>query len=75
MTLKRLLMLVMLGTVLLALPVVTLAQEEPVAAETTTPSEPPGLSTLVFLLGVGAIVVVAGKSLGRDNFKQDHENK
>jgi hypothetical protein len=75
MTVKRLLMLLILGTVLLAMPVMTTAQEAAAAAETTAPAEPAGLSTLVFLLGVGAIIVVGGRSLGRDNFKQDNESK
>ncbi|MBZ0296842.1 MAG: hypothetical protein K8L99_30050 [Anaerolineae bacterium] len=71
--------------VLLALPLWTvLAQDEEPAAEDTatevvpeeetteaTPQNLPGLDTLMFLLGAGAIVVVGGAVLARDSFREE----
>lgn len=49
----------------------TLAQEETAEA----PAAVPGISTLVFLLGIGAIIVVGGAMLARDSFKSDSEER
>jgi hypothetical protein len=59
-----------MGVVLLSLPVTITAQEtEPPAEETA--ATPDGVSTLMFLLGAGAIVVVGGAMLARDNFRSE----
>jgi hypothetical protein len=66
MPMKRLLLLT-LSVGLLALPLLVMAQEEEAAA----PAEPVGLTTLVFLLGLGAVVVVGGRAMLRDTFNSD----
>lgn len=69
---KHLLLAVLLSGLLLAAPV--LAQET--AAETTEEAAPavPGISTLVFLLGAGAIIIVGGALIARDNFQSDNND-
>lgn len=52
---------------LLALPALALAQAE--AAE--QPPAPVGIATLVFLLGTGAVMLVGGVMIARDNFRGD----
>lgn len=70
MKIKRLLLALLLGSFLLAMPLTMTAQDaEPAAEETST--VPGGVSTLMFLLGVGAIIIVGGAMLARDNFKSE----
>ncbi|MAS32610.1 MAG: hypothetical protein CL610_01300 [Anaerolineaceae bacterium] len=68
--LKHLLMAGLLASLLLAAPIGLMAQEEePAAAEMQ--SAAPGISTLIFLLGAGAIIVVGGAMMARDNFQSE----
>lgn len=63
---KRLLLFT-LGLLLFTMPLLVMAQEE-TGTEAAAPAEPFGLTTLVFLLGMLAIVVVGGvQALRRDS--------
>jgi hypothetical protein len=70
MTIKRLLLALVLSSMLLALPLALSAQDEEAVIEES--AGPEGLSTLFFLLGAGAIIIVGGVALARDNFKADN---
>lgn len=67
--LKRLLFVLMLGTLLLSIPA-TFAQEE--AAAETSPAVP-GITAGVMLLGLGAIILVGGAIIIRDSFNPEEE--
>jgi hypothetical protein len=71
-SLKHLLITLLLGSLLLAIPM-AFAQEEAPAAETSAAA--PGIATLVFLLGAGAIIVVGGASLARDRYNADKNER
>jgi len=71
-SLKSLLLVLLVGSLLLAVPL-TVAQEEASAAEANPAA--PGIATLVFLLGAGAIIVVGGVSMARDNYRPDEDKK
>lgn len=71
-TFRKFLLALVLCSFLIAVPL-TLAEEAP-GAETQTTEEvasPPGAATFVFLLGAGAILIVGGAMLARDNFRGD----
>ncbi len=73
---KKLLATVCLIAVLLT-PLAVYAQEE-TAAETPAAeqtSAPPGLGTLMLLVGIGALAIVGGRIWLRDNYKPDTEAK
>lgn len=66
---KTLLIIVLL----LALPLTAaLAATEETAQE--APQSPFGLTAFVLLLGIGAVVVVGGAMLARDNFRDDGDS-
>lgn len=65
------LMVALVCGLLLALPALALAQAEPAAAE--QPPAPVGIATLVFLLGAGAVMLVGGAMIARDNFRGDSD--
>jgi hypothetical protein len=68
---KKLLVLLLLSALLLA-PLAAYAQEEvgeAPAAEEAAP--PPGLGTLVLLIGLGAVALVGGRIWLRDNYTGD----
>ena len=66
---KHLLPALMLASMLLIVPG-TLAAQETTAEAVTGPS---GLMVLIFLLGVGGVVLVGGRWLIRDSFQPDDE--
>ncbi len=68
---KHLALTLLAISLLLAVPL-TFAQEE-AAAETEAAA--PGISTLVFLLGAGAIVIVGSTMLARDTFQSDSDEQ
>jgi hypothetical protein len=68
---KHLLATLLLGALLLSVTGLTAAQEA--AAETSASA--PGISTLIFLLGAGAILVVGGAMIARDSFRADGDDK
>jgi hypothetical protein len=68
---KKMLVVILLAAMLLA-PMATYAQEDaatetPAAEQTSAPS---GLGTLMLLVGVGALAIVGGAMLARDNIKR-----
>lgn len=69
-------LLVGLVCALLLMPAVMTAQEE-ATTETATSQEasanPIGVTSLIFLMGAGAIVVVGGAMLARDSYREDAE--
>ncbi len=69
-SLKHLLIALLIGSLLLAVPL-TVAQEEAPAAETNPAA--PGIATLVFLLGAGAIIVVGGVTLARGSYHPEDD--
>ena len=69
--LKRLTMAVLLSGLLLLETATMMAQEATPAAEATAASQPQGIGTLVFLLGIGAIIIVGGAIMARESFKSD----
>jgi hypothetical protein len=71
-SLKYVLLALLLGSLLLAVPM-AFGQEEAPAAETEAAA--PGISTLVFLIGAGAIIIVGGASLARDSYRSDNDKK
>ena len=73
MSLKRLLILIYLITMFISVPVM-LATEEAEAAAVDAAAVPGGVSTLMFLLGIGAIVLVGGAMLARDSFQSDNKD-
>jgi hypothetical protein len=70
MTPKRILLILFALSLLLTTPALLAAEEA--AAE--TPSSPVGISTLIFLLGLGAVIIVGGAMLARDSFKSENED-
>jgi hypothetical protein len=68
--LKHLLLTCLLLGLLLAVPL-ALAQEE-AAAE--APTAAPGISTLIFLLGAGAVIIVGGARMARDSYRSDDKD-
>lgn len=68
---KRLLLAIILGCLLVSVPLTLAADEAPVAEETTATA--PGIGVFVFLLGAGGIIAVGGMTLARDSFKPDEE--
>lgn len=68
---KHLALTLLAISLFLAVPL-TFAQEE-ATAETAAPA--PGISTLIFLLGAGAIVIVGGTMLARDTFQSDSDEQ
>ena len=66
---RHLLLAVLVGGLVLA-PMALSAQDEAPLAEQDM-SAAPGISTLVFLLGAGAIIIVGGAMIARDNFESD----
>jgi hypothetical protein len=68
-SLKHLTYALLIFVLLLAVPLTFAQEAAPTAAE--TPAAAPGISTLVFLLGAGAIIVVGGASLARDRYNAD----
>jgi len=68
---KKFLLALVLCSLFVVVPL-TMAEEAP-EAETTTEetAAPPGAATFMFLLGAGAILIVGGAMLGRDNFRGD----
>ena len=73
MSLKRLLIPIYLITMFISVPVM-LATEEAEAAAVDAATVPGGVSTLMFLLGIGAIVLVGGAMLARDSFQSDNKD-
>ncbi len=69
--LTHLLLALALCGLLTAAPLAAQEAEASAAAEAT----PPGISTLVLLMGLGAVVVVGGIWLARDNFKPGDEGE
>lgn len=70
MQLKKALILVLLCAMLLTVASATFAQEAPNAETPTSSTEAPaGLGTLVLLMGLGAVVLVGGVMVARENFK------
>jgi hypothetical protein len=70
---KKLLIALALMGLLLA-PLAVYAQEETPTEETATAEEaapPPGLGTLVLLIGLGAVAAVGGRLWLRDNYQSD----
>jgi hypothetical protein len=52
------------------------AQETaPASGESAASDSAPGITTLVVLLGVGAIIVVGGAMLARDNFREESDSQ
>lgn len=65
---------VLLIALLLTMPLtgaLALAEEGPATSE--QPPAPVGIATLVFLLGAGAVVLVGGAMIARDNFRGDSD--
>lgn len=69
---KRLLLAIILGCLLVSAPLSLAADEAPVAEESAATA--PGVGVFVFLLGVGGIIAVGGMMLARDSFKPDEES-
>lgn len=72
---RKLLVLALLFVALFT-PVTTYAQEEAAAGEPAVAEEaapPPGLGTLMLLIGVGAVALVGGAMMARDSFKGDSD--
>lgn len=70
-SLKIIVLALLLGGLLLAVPI-ALAQESAPAADSAAA---PGISTLVFLLGAGAIIIVGGVSMARDSYSKGSDEK
>ncbi len=70
MQMKPLLLLLFVSNLLLSVPFVLATEEAEAVADAA--AVPGGVSTLMFLLGVGAIILVGGAMLARDSFKSDN---
>ncbi len=51
------------------------AQETETAADAPAETAPTGISTLVLLMGLGAVMVVGGAWLARDNFRPSDDGE
>ena len=67
--LKRWMLIMILGTLLLSIPMALAQAEAPAEAEATAP----GISAGVLLLGLGGIIAVGGVMIARDSFKSEGE--
>jgi len=66
---RRMLSILLVISLLAAVPLALAAQETPVETE----QGPSGLMVLAFLLGVGGIIIVGGMMLARDSFQPEDE--
>lgn len=68
--LKKLLLTLVLCSLFLVVPL-AMAEDAAGTATTEVATAPPGAATFMFLLGVGAILIVGLAMIGRDSFRGD----
>lgn len=73
--LKRLWLVTLMSGLLLAAPLALTAQETPTEEADISTTDPAGMNTLVFLLGVGGIIFVGGRWLIHDSFQANNESE